>query len=260
MSVAPRAQTVAVLPVKRFVAAKARLAGELSAGTRRALAEAMLADVLLALRRTAAVDAVLVVTGEPAAAALAAGHGAAVVADELEDGQSAAALIGLRRASELGATRALLVPGDCPALDPAELAALLEPQPAPSVTLVPDRHGDGTNALVLDPPDAIAPAFGPDSRARHERAAADAGVPCRIERPATLLVDVDTGADVEALRRLLAERRGGAAHTRGLLARLAAREAAAPRAGSAGDGATPRGAGSRGRRSLAGGGAGEPPP
>ena len=65
----------------------------------------------------------------------------------------------------LGADRALLVPGDCPALDPGEVSALLA-HTAP-VVIVPDRHGTGTNALLLAPPDAIAPSFGPGSFARH---------------------------------------------------------------------------------------------
>ena len=92
------------------------------------------------------------------------------------------------------------------------------------MALVPDRHGTGTNALVLVPPDVIVPAFGPDSRMRHEQAAADAGVPCTVEHVQTLLIDVDTADDLVALRRLLADHRGGAAHTRGMLSRLAGRE------------------------------------
>lgn len=217
-------RTYAILPVKRFGEAKVRLRDELSGGTRRALAEAMVTDVLMALRRTKTVDEVLVVTSEPAAEAIGRGYGASVVYDDLEDGQSAATLIGIENAIEHGATRVLLVPGDTPALDPAELTELLErPVVGRSVTIVPDRHGTGTNALLLTPPDVIEPLFGPGSRARHEQAAAAAGVPCTIEQVPTLLIDVDTADDLAALRIALAERRGGAAHTRGMLSRLAGR-------------------------------------
>ncbi len=219
---APRLRTFAVLPVKRFAVAKARLGDELSGGTRRALAESMVTDVLMALRRTKAIDEVLVVTSEPTAEAIGNGYGATVLADTEEEGQSAAALIGIEYAIERGAERVVLVPGDCPALDQAELGELLaRPVAGRSVTLVPDRHGTGTNALVLVPPDVIEPSFGEDSRARHERAAAAAGVPCAIEQLPTLLIDVDTGEDLVALRQLLADHRGGAAHTRGMLSRIA---------------------------------------
>jgi 2-phospho-L-lactate guanylyltransferase len=215
-------RTIAILPVKRFEAAKARLGDELSGGTRRALTEAMVTDVLMALRRTQAVHEVLLITSEPAAEAIGRGYGGSVLHDDLEAGQSAAAQIGIAHALELGATRVLLVPGDCPALDPAELTALLDrPQVGRSVTIVPDRHGSGTNALLLTPPDVIEPAFGPGSRERHEAAAAAAGVTCTVEVVPTLALDVDTADDLAALRQALAERRGGAAHTRGMLSRLA---------------------------------------
>jgi 2-phospho-L-lactate guanylyltransferase len=215
--------TYAILPVKRFGAAKVRLGDELSGGTKRALAEAMMTDVLMALRRTKSVAEVLLVTSEPAAEAIGRGYGASVLHDDFDHGQSAAALIGIDYALEAGATRVLLVPGDCPALDPAEVEALLaRPANEPSVVIVPDRHGIGTNALLLTPPDVIEPAFGPDSRSLHEQAAAAARVPYEIEHVETLALDVDTTEDLAALRTALTNRRGGAAHTRGMLSRLAA--------------------------------------
>ena len=54
MTAVKRPLTYAILPVKRYSTAKTRLAGELAPGTRRALAESMVTDVLMALRRTEA--------------------------------------------------------------------------------------------------------------------------------------------------------------------------------------------------------------
>ena len=68
------------------------------------------------------------------------------------------------------AGRLLVVPGDLPAVTAGDLAAVLaagDTAGAPGVILAPDRHGRGTNALLLDPPDVIEPAFGGDSRAAH---------------------------------------------------------------------------------------------
>ena len=224
MTPSKRLPTFAILPVKRFAVAKARLGDDISAGTRRALDESMVTDVLMALRRTVEVDEVFVVTSEPTADAIGRGYGATVLVDDVEEGQSPATLIGIAHALEQGAGRVVLVPGDCPALDPLELSELLSREtPARSVTIVPDRHGTGTNALVLSPPDVIEPSFGPDSRARHEQLAAAAGVACEVVGVETLAIDVDTGEDLEALRLALANRRGGAAHTRGMLSRLAGR-------------------------------------
>lgn len=217
--------TIAVLPIKRFAAAKTRLDNGLSEGTRRALAEAMVTDVLIALRRARRVDDVLVVSGEHAAVALAAGYDAAAVIDDPDDaGHSAAAERGVRAATDRGATRVLLVPGDCPALDPAELDGLLRrPGQGPEVVVVPDRHGSGTNALVLTPPAVIRPAFGAGSRERHERLAREAGVTATVVDVPTLGLDVDTPDDLDALRAALERVRGGASHTRGLLARVSRR-------------------------------------
>jgi 2-phospho-L-lactate guanylyltransferase len=210
--------TYAILPVKRFERAKQRLGGTLSDGSRWALAEAMVTDVLVALRRSKAVDHVLVVTCEPRAESLAIGWGADVIADPQERSHSNAATLGIRAAVERGATRVLLVPGDCPSLDPHEVDELLSD--GPGVKVVPDRHGTGTNALVLDPPEAIAPGFGPGSCERHVDRAREEGVHWEIHHTPSLTLDVDTGEDLEALQDALAASTGGAAHTRGMLARL----------------------------------------
>lgn len=216
-------RTVAVVPVKRFASAKQRLADDFSAGTRRALVEAMVTDVLVGLRRTKEVDQVLVVTRDLAVEALAHGYDADTVSDPEERSHSDAAIIGVREALARGARRVVLVPGDTPALDPKQLDALLQRDATgaePSVVVVPDRHGRGTNALVLTPPEAIRPMFGPGSRERHERAADEAGARVVVEEVPSLVLDVDTADDLEALRLALNEWHGNAAHTRGMLSRL----------------------------------------
>ena len=211
-------RTLAIIPVKSFGAAKQRLAPALGSGSRQALAQAMFADVLTSLRRVEGLDSVVVVTADPVAGAAARGERVLVLRDTAQAGQSAAAAIGIAYALAEGFGRVLLVPGDTPLLDPGELASLLAaPRP---VSIVPDRHGTGTNALVLSPPDGIAPSFGPGSLKRHVAAAVAAGVPSPVERVPTLMLDVDTGADLAALKAALAERRGGAPATREALRRL----------------------------------------
>jgi 2-phospho-L-lactate guanylyltransferase len=189
--------TLAILPVKGFERAKQRLRDRVPDGPRAGLAEAMVTDVLAALERVDGLDGVIVVTGEPIAAVLAHAAGAEVVHDAAEAGQSAATTLGIARALERGADRVLLVPGDCPALDPAELDALLAL--GDGVVIVPDRHGSGTNALLLRPPAAIAPSFGPGSRERHETAARAAGVAWRVLDVPSLGMDADTPEDLATL-------------------------------------------------------------
>lgn len=203
-------KATAVLPIKRFGAAKQRLATGMPAQRRRELVEAMAADVLEAIGEARAIERSIVVTDEPAAVELAAAAGAEVVADPGEGGHVEAALAGIARAEASGAGCVVLLPGDCPLLDPRELDRLLTGVPERYVGIVPDRHGTGTNALVLSPPSAIVPAFGEGSRDRHVAAAREAGLPFAIEELGSLGLDLDTPADLIALTREL-ESRGGRA-------------------------------------------------
>jgi 2-phospho-L-lactate/phosphoenolpyruvate guanylyltransferase len=212
-------KTLAILPVKSFGAAKQRLAESLGAGFRQALAQAMFADVLRSLRRAPELDEIVVVTSDRVAESAAGGHRVRVLADTAQAGQSEAALIGIHHALAEGFERAVLVPGDTPLVERDDLARLLAPT-APGVVIVPDRHGTGTNALVLTPPDAIAPSFGPGSFARHVALAEAAGVPHRVERLSALELDVDTPGDLAELAAQLGLRRGQAPLTRGALSQL----------------------------------------
>jgi 2-phospho-L-lactate guanylyltransferase len=212
---------VAILPIKSFDEAKQRLRDALDPVTRRVLAEAMFSDVLVALRRSTEIDRVLVVSGDHGAQRIASGYGATVLEDR-EQGHNDAAVLGLRHAREIRVPRALLVPGDCPLLDPAELDALIQRAAGRrSAVIVPDRHGTGTNALLLSPPEALEPAFGAGSRERHENLARAAGLDVQTVRVDSLALDVDTPEDLAAVQDALASTRGGAAHTRGMLRQMA---------------------------------------
>jgi 2-phospho-L-lactate guanylyltransferase len=211
-------RTIAILPVKSFTAAKQRLAGKLGAGSRQALAQAMFSDVLTTLRHAPALDAVAVVTSDRTAESAALGERVQVLRDTEQAGQSAAALIGIRYAQAAGYERVLLVPGDTPLLDPEDVGELLGVEAA--VAIVPDRHGTGTNALLIAPPDAIAPSFGPGSFERHTAAASAAGIEYTVERLPALMFDVDTPDDLADLALTLDGRRGHAPATRGALRQL----------------------------------------
>jgi len=200
-------RTVAILPIKSFDRAKTRLGGEaappgeaapLGERDRSTLAASMAERVLDALAAATTLDAVLVVTADASARGAAERRGVEVGDEPVLAGHNAAANLGIARALELGATRALLVPGDCPLLSGEEIDALLDRHPDDRVVVVPDRHGTGTNALLLSPPDALRPSFGPGSCERHlvEGAVLD-------EVPG-LLLDVDTPDDLAAVEKLTA--------------------------------------------------------
>jgi 2-phospho-L-lactate guanylyltransferase len=200
----PGVSVIAVVPVKRFELAKQRLEPHLDKRARTALARAMLGDVLDALDGTRSIDAVVLVSAEPAAALDRRPGGRFVlVADNEEHGQSKAATIGLARAAELDADLAVLLPGDCPALDPAEVDELVQAAGNDDLTIVPDRHGEGTNALAFGPRDAFSPEFGPGSLARHLAQAKRRGLRYSVLELPSLGLDVDTLSDLAEVASLL---------------------------------------------------------
>lgn len=191
-------QTFAILPVKSFATAKQRLRDGLEPRRREALVEAMFTDVLRSLGKTT-VNQILVVTGSRDAQRIALDHSAVVLTDD-ETGHNDAAALGINAALDAGSERVLLVPGDCPGLDPEEVnRLLLHPVRPPSVLIVPDRHRTGTNALVLTPPNVLAPSFGPGSCQRHLELARARGAHAEIVEVPSLALDIDTGEDLRAL-------------------------------------------------------------
>jgi len=215
-------RTLAVLPVRSFSSAKQRLSGTLAAGARQSLVQAMFADVLGALRRARRLDAIAVVTDDISAEAIARRDGAVVVKDDRRSGQSEATLLGIEHAKQASFERVVLVPGDTPLLDPAELDELLDraERDRLEVAIVPDRHGTGTNALVIAPPTQFAPTFGPGSFARHIGAARESGLSYREVEVPSLALDVDTDADLAALWSEIDAHRRSAQRTRGALSQL----------------------------------------
>lgn len=244
-------RTAIVLPVKAFGRAKTRISPALADPDRALLAEAMVGDVLAAL--SVLDNDLLVVTAEPRAADLAREAGATVVRDTAEAGHVSAALVGCEAAIKRGAERVLFVPGDCPAVDPTAIVNLLASRAQPpgrrspnqnahglardepsgsgrasidpganrEVVVVPDRHGTGTNALLLSPPDVMVPSFGAGSFARHSALARSAGALVRVVELPSLALDVDAPEDLEPLAAWLAERPEAAPRTRAALERLA---------------------------------------
>lgn len=195
-------KTVAIIPVKRRESSNERLASVLSPESRSELAEAMFLDTLGNVRRSRRLDEILIVTADEYTARTAGWIGVDVLEQEDDRGHSEAAVAGVTAAMARGATRVVLLPADCPLLDPLDLDRRIGALPRTAV-IVPDRHGTGTNALILSPPDVIAPAFGPDSCARHVTRARAAGISYAVEPIESLALDLDTPDDLAVMRETL---------------------------------------------------------
>jgi 2-phospho-L-lactate/phosphoenolpyruvate guanylyltransferase len=194
-------QIVALVPVRSLSGAKTRLGEPLDAEERTELIRAMLRHTVHEARAAAGLDYVMVVSmdGELLEEARAMGASSFLQdRDGLNQGLEEA-----RRAIGAGATALMVLPVDLPGVSAAALETLVTAAESarrtapdhPAVVVVPDRHGTGTNALLLVPPDAIPFRFGEGSRAAHAAAARSAGA-SYVELTGPLDFDLDTPADL----------------------------------------------------------------
>lgn len=221
-------RATAILPIKRYSRAKSRLLGSIDERGRATLLRAMESDVLRALDAAESIERVIVVSGEKRAEQVAMESAKRlktpieVLRDPDDAGHSDAAVLGIIRALSLGAKCTALLPGDCPLLDAGELDGALGRSEERTVAVIPDRHGTGTNGLLLFPGDAIGPAFGEGSCARHLDRASRAGFDGRLEVLPSLALDLDTADDLAALREVLTAEPGRAPATSDALQALQA--------------------------------------
>jgi 2-phospho-L-lactate guanylyltransferase len=229
-------KATAIVPVKRFGAAKQRLLERLDRPQRAAIVKAMLADVLEAVVAAKLIERLIVVTGEGRAERIALERAKRtetaieVLQEPADHGHSEAATLGIVRALATGAKGVALLPGDCPLLDSAELDRALAAIEPGRVAVIPDRHGTGTNGLLMSPPDAIAPAFGPGSCERHLERARLRELEGSVAGMPSLALDLDTPDDLTALAAALAADPAAAPVTSAALADLglATENAASP--------------------------------
>ncbi|MBN9511250.1 MAG: 2-phospho-L-lactate guanylyltransferase [Alphaproteobacteria bacterium] len=192
----------AVLPVKEFAGAKQRLAPLLTPAQRRALAAAMVEDVLAALAGVADLAGILVVTLEPVAAGLARRYGATVSEEGARDGHTGAVAAAARALAGAGRGTMLALPGDIPAITAAEVAAALRAhRPAPAFTIVPSHDERGSNTVICSPPEVLPLRFGDDSFLPHLAAARGRGIEPTVLRQPGIAMDIDHPADLAAFLR-----------------------------------------------------------
>jgi len=192
--------------VARVRAPKSRLAGVLDQAARQALVLDMLEHVLDACRSCALLKGTIAVVDTREAQQLAFGAGVCVVPEPPGGfgGMNAAVQAGLEKAAQCGAAGAIVLPGDLPLLSDTDLDSLISAADRleRAVVIGASRDGAGTNALLLRPPDVIAPAFGPPSVDRHAALARSAGARVSELRGLDLALDVDTPDDLEVWRAL----------------------------------------------------------
>ena len=200
----------AIIPVKETHGAKQRLAPVLSAPMRQKLALAMLEDVLGAVVAVKGLGGVILVTVDPQATALARSYGAQIIADGAHDGHTGAVTAGARHLMLRGLNTMLTIPGDLPLVTAVEIEQLIATHgPAPAFTIVPAHDDQGSNAILMSPPDAVSLRFGEDSFFPHLAAARASGIEPCVMRLAGIAFDIDNPQDLNHFARLRSQTRAG---------------------------------------------------
>lgn len=205
---------VAVVPVKNLGEAKSRLGPLLNAEERRGLVEAMLEDVLAALKSARGVSGIFVVSDGDGLVP----DGWTLIPEPENRGYDQAVATALADLRVAEAEAVLVLPGDLPLVTPKDIDDFIGSRGAPSmesrIRIAPARDGDGTNALLIAPPGSMATRFGPGSFERHKQMAEQVASKVEIVAPTGLAFDIDTPQDLLEFRA-----RVGDTHTHAFLRR-----------------------------------------
>jgi 2-phospho-L-lactate guanylyltransferase len=187
-----------IIPVKPLKRAKSRLASVLDPDEREAFSRQMLEHTFSVVKQVNAITDILVISRDSAALSFARKLGGQTVREsgspELNDALTRATQVAMVR----NAQGVLILASDIPLLQVSDLQGMLAcSTSSPAVVIAPDRHHEGTNALLITPPGLIGYHYGPDSYTKHRQEAQNLQIPCYIFESPTLALDVDISDDLE---------------------------------------------------------------
>ena len=193
----------AIVPIKPLRRGKSRLAGTLSEDERTQLNKLLLEHTLAILAGIKEIEQVLVVSRDPLALSLARENGARTLQEDgspqLNTALTRATLVAQGYATE----GVLVLPADLPLLAREDILTMIEQATNPPVVVIaPDRHQEGTNALLISPAGLIEYDFGPGSFRRHSERALHAGAHLEICTLQSIALDLDLPEDLILLNGL----------------------------------------------------------
>jgi 2-phospho-L-lactate guanylyltransferase len=193
--------TWAIIPVKHLREAKSSLSVVLEPGQRQQLVLSMLADVLNAVRQASSISGAAVVSPDKKGLDFARLHGAT---DVVESGLelNAALKSAIKHALGRGATSVLILPGDLPLLKSADIENLTAMATTQRDVVIAPSKANGTNALLIRPPDLINLRFGGESFPLHVQEAFRVGVKARVYRSPSVATDIDEPTDLLSIETL----------------------------------------------------------
>jgi 2-phospho-L-lactate guanylyltransferase len=143
------------------------------------------------------------VTLDPWAEALAQQHGARIITAGAREGHTGAVVTAAGQLKAEGVPAFLTLPGDIPAAKAMEIEAIIQAaNAAPAFIIAPAHDEQGSNAILMSPPDAVKLRFGEDSYFPHLAAARAAGITPHILPLPGIAMDIDHPADIRRFARI----------------------------------------------------------
>ena len=182
----------AVVPLKNLKSAKSRLGGILSEEERQGLVVEMLRDVLKALKDSLLITKIFVVADTPLFDHL----GVETIVETKNRGYDEAIIEALNDNRVNRSISMLILPADLPLITSDELGIFVTQHSKRGLRIAGARDGDGTNALLMTPPNLLDTKFGKGSFERHKKEAMNIAAPVEVINLPGFAFDVDTEQDL----------------------------------------------------------------
>jgi 2-phospho-L-lactate/phosphoenolpyruvate guanylyltransferase len=196
------APVFAIIPVKPLARAKSRLARALKAPTRAALVRSIFSHTLDVIAQVKCIDGAIVVSRDLTILELARQRNA-ITLMESDSGLNPAITQAAQWAAHHHARSVIIIPVDLPLITSVDLDAVIDRAVEERcIVIAPDRHEEGTNVLLVRPPDAISFAYGIASFTAHRAQARERGLIVHEYRSPTTAFDIDVPDDLEVYRAL----------------------------------------------------------
>lgn len=194
-------QLHAIVPVNILRKSKERLSQVLGPVQRLQLTVVMLRSVLSALRGSKRIKSITVVSADTSVRSLAREYQATFVWEGRRRGLNKGVRLAIARAEQDGVSAVLIIHADLPLVTPEEIDRFLRASESYQVAIGPSKDGGGTNALFLELPSTIRPAFGRNSFKKHYSQAQRKNLRCNVLRYSGISFDVDEPKDVYSMTR-----------------------------------------------------------
>ena len=193
-------KTFAIVPVKKFENAKARLSSMLSADDRIHLSSLMLDDTLSVLGGVQQLEEIVVVSSDKRAGEIAARHGAKFLHEQKESGVNPAVKLA-NIYSRRSADATVVIPQDLPLLDTIDVAMAcdLAKNESKCIVICPSLRYDGTNLLLRKPASVMETYYDNNSYETHIKSARDQGILVKLFLSKRLMSDIDIPEDARQL-------------------------------------------------------------